>query len=214
MKYADFKKRVADAVTFSPLDFLPHDQDRDLLKLQVSQWKKNGLLVPLKKNLYVLHKDDRKITPSRIYIANQLVFPSYVSLETALSFYGMIPERVYAVTSVTSKKTNQYTNSFGTFTYKSLQPFRYFGYELLRDENGMAVFIANKEKALLDFLYFNVPVKDIKNAGFIESFRLENLEELDHGKLVHYVKLFRSKKLDILCQSADIWKQCEGNHSK
>ncbi|MBN1560771.1 hypothetical protein EH223_00955 [candidate division KSB1 bacterium] len=204
MKYADFKKRVAEAAIFSPLDYLPFDQDRNVFKLQVSQWKKHGLLVPLKKNLYVLHEHDRKTTPSRLYIANQLVFPSYVSLETALSFYGMIPERVYTVTSVTSKKTNHYTNSFGTFTYKSLQPFRYFGYQLVRDEHGMPVFIANKEKAFLDFLYFNVPVKSIKDASFIESFRIENLEDLDQSKLLTYMKLFRSKKLDILSRTGQV----------
>ena len=118
MKYSDFKKLVSDTVTFSPLEYLPPDHDRNIFNLQVSQWKKSGLLLPLKRNLYVLNEYDSKKTPSRFYIANQLVFPSYISLETALSFYGVIPERVYSVTSVTSKKTAQFSNSFGTFTFR------------------------------------------------------------------------------------------------
>ena len=203
MKYINFKKLVSSAVTFSPLDYLPHDHDRNTFGLQISQWKKNGLILPLKRNLYLLNEDDRKFTPSRLYLANQMVFPSYVSLETALSLYGMIPERVYAMTSVTSKKTKQYSNSFGTFTFRSLQPFRYFGYHVMQDEHKMPVFIADKEKAFLDFLYFRLPAQKSQNTEILTSFRMENVHDLDRIKLRKYVALFRSRKLSLFMAAVE-----------
>lgn len=91
------------------------------------------------------------MTPSREFIANQLVFPSYISLEYALSYHNLIPERVYQVTSITSKKTTEFENAFGVFTYHNLKPGLFFGYRGTEDENGLQVLIAEKEKALLDY---------------------------------------------------------------
>ena len=202
MTYSNFKKLVRDLPLFSPQDFTPIVKNKQVFHNQISQWKKSGLLVPLKKGAYVLNGDDRKMTPSKEYIANQLVFPSYISMEYALSFYGIIPERVYQTTSVTAKKTVTFENSIGTFSYRSLQSNIYFGYKSIVDENGMTIFIAEQEKALLDFLYFKLPFIDPQSNDLLqESYRMENLEKLDLQRIEQYAQRFNSKKLYKLIQT-------------
>jgi len=73
------------------------------------------LLIKLKRGLYVLNKHDRKINPSLKLLANQFYFPSYVSMEYARNFYGLIPERVYQITSVSTRKTARFKNDLGEF---------------------------------------------------------------------------------------------------
>ena len=202
MKYLDFKNQVKDLPLFSTTQLALLAKDRQVFKNQISQWKKRKLIIPLKKGLYVLNEDDRKILPSREFIANQLVFPSYVSLEYALSFYGIIPEKTYQVTSVTSKKTTEFVNPFGTFTYRNLKVSLFFGFFTLEDENDMQFLIAEKEKALLDFLHLNSVRIDLENPDILtESYRMENLDELDKTKLLKYTERFQSKKLSQFIQN-------------
>jgi len=196
MKFAEFKNMVKDLPLFSSPQIVANSGTRAVLKTQISLWKKQELILPLKKGLYVLNENDRRITPSREFIANQLVFPSYISLEYALSFYTIIPERVFQVTSVTSKKTMIFENSFGVFSYRSIRDDLFFGFVSLEDENGMQFLIAEKEKALLDFLYFNLSRITPSDLSFLEkSYRMENLDELDNNLMLDYIERFSSKKL-------------------
>jgi len=196
MKFVEFKNKVKDLPLFSSPQIIANSGNSDALKNQISLWKKQGLILPLKKGLYVLNENDRRITPSREFIANQLVFPSYISLEYALSFYTIIPERVFQVTSVTSKKTQTFENSFGVFSYRNIRNDLFFGFVSLEDENGMQFLIAEKEKALLDFLYLNLSHIKTYDPFFLkESYRMENLNELDDNLMLNYTESFRSKKL-------------------
>jgi predicted transcriptional regulator of viral defense system len=202
MKYLDFKNRIKDLPVFSVTQLTLMAQDKQVFRNQISKWKKQGLIVPLKKGLYVLNEHDRKINPSREYIANQLVFPSYISLEYALSFYGIIPEKVYQVTSVTSKKTTEFENSFGTFTYRNLRTELFFGFVALKDENDLPILMADKEKALLDFLYLNLSHVNVHDRDFLEeSYRMANLEEFDKALIRNYADCFHSKKLSQIIQN-------------
>lgn len=202
MKYSEFKNLVKEIPAFSVSQFSTLAKDKQAFRNQISQWKKQGLIIPLKKGLYILNENDRKINLSREYIANQLVFPSYVSLEYALSYYSFIPERAFQVTSITSKKTSEFVNSFGTFIYRNLKTELFFGYANLQDENGMQILMAEKEKALLDFLYLNLSQIDPNNPNFLEeSYRFENLDELDKSLLLKYSDKFQSKKLTQLIQT-------------
>lgn len=196
MKFTEFKKLVRDIPAFSVPQLSPLAKDKQAFRNQISQWKKQGLIIPLKKGLYILNEHDRKLNLSREYIANQLVFPSYVSLENALSFYGFIPERVFQVTSITSKKTTEFVNSFGTFIYRNLKAELFFGYTNLQDENGMQILMAEKEKAFLDFLYLNLSQINPDYPNILkESYRFENLDELNKSLLLKYSEKFQSKKL-------------------
>lgn len=108
-----------------------------------------GKLIRLKKNLYCLPE---KI-PSDFFLANIIYQPSYISLESALSHYSIIPESVYGITSVTTKPTREFTITGRGFYYQTIKKSTFSGYEpkVIADDT---VLIANKEKALADYLYF------------------------------------------------------------
>jgi predicted transcriptional regulator of viral defense system len=87
------------------------------------------------------------------YIAGKIYIPSYISLHTALAFYGLIPESVVQMTSVTSLKTASFTNEFGEYSYKSVKNDLMFGYFRRPIADGRTTPYATREKALLDLLY-------------------------------------------------------------
>src|SRR3989338_4446596 len=104
-------KKVLDTFTGS---FASH-------KLQLSRWSKTGKIIPLKRGLYAMPEEQRKIPFSHRWLANTLYSPSYLSLEYMLSWYDMIPERVAAMTSLSTLKNASFTNALGHFSYRSLK---------------------------------------------------------------------------------------------
>ncbi|MCD4736249.1 MAG: hypothetical protein K8R53_09415, partial [Bacteroidales bacterium] len=120
---------------------------------KVSSLKKSNLLIRLKKGLYIVSPDFTNQSISKELIANHLYGPSYISLENALSFHGLIPERVYSTLSVTSKRKKTYNTPFGIFEYKTV-PVKYFptGISLEIVQNSFAYLIATPEKALCDLI--------------------------------------------------------------
>jgi len=181
-----FSSDVAEIFSTSPLT----------LRNQFSRWKKQGLLVELKRGLYILGPGERQITLSRQAIAAVLYQPSYISLESALSHYQMIPERVDAVMSVSSKKTRVFLNPEGTFSYRNLQTSLIFGFLAKKDENGYPYFIAEPEKALLDHLYLNLGGLDHKDGDILDRFlRLQNHSVMNKNKLSSYARRFDVKKI-------------------
>ena len=118
-------------------------------KNKISDLEKSGVFVRLKKDLYVNKKSD----VSKELIANHLYGISYVSLETALAYYGMIPERVYAVRSMTTKRAKKFATPLGSFEYKTVSA-DYFSIGLRQEiiENQYAFLIAEPTKALCDMI--------------------------------------------------------------
>jgi predicted transcriptional regulator of viral defense system len=88
----------------------------------------------------------------RYVIASMLQYPSYISLHSALYFYNLIPEYVFNVTSVSTKKTQEYTFRGAQYTFQQLKPSLYFGYQVF-SWKGNQFRIALLEKAILDFAY-------------------------------------------------------------
>ena len=116
------------------------------------RWTKNGLLIRLRQGYYTF--PEYKSKPDFIlYFANRIYRPSYVSLHTAMAFYGMIPEAVVQVTSVTSQKTANFSNDFGEYVYKSIHQELMFGYDLKPVADRWTLQLASPEKALIDLLY-------------------------------------------------------------
>jgi predicted transcriptional regulator of viral defense system len=110
-------------------------------------WTRKGLLIRLRQGYYTFPEYKAK-SDYVMYFANRIYRPSYVSLHTALAFYGMIPEAVIQVTSVTSLKTASFNNDVGEYVYKSVQQELMFGYELKQMADGRALQLARPEKAL------------------------------------------------------------------
>ncbi len=196
MRYLEFKKRVEKLPIISSSQLFFLDKDMQILRNQLNRWEKQKLIIKLKKGLYILNESDRKIEPSRMFIANQLYFPSYLSTEYALGFYDLIPERVADVTSVSPRKTYRVKNVFGVFIYQHISSKAFRGFLLLKDENDYSFLIASPEKAIVDFIYLNLSrlKKDDKDI-FEYSFRFQNVKRLSQSKLREYARIFGNKKL-------------------
>lgn len=118
---------------------------------KISELIKTGDLIPLKKGLYVAGTKTDLVAPEPFLIANHLWGPSYVSLESAMSYWGLIPERVYEVNSITTKLSKKYKTPLGRFSYRSMPlPYYSFGIRSIELSPGQIALIATPEKALCD----------------------------------------------------------------
>lgn len=118
---------------------------------KISELIKSGDLIPLKKGLYISGIKTDSIGPEPFLIANHLWGPSYVSLESALSYWGLIPERVYEVSSITMKLSKKYKTPTGRYSYRFMpSPYYSFGIKSIELSLGQVVLMATPEKALCD----------------------------------------------------------------
>jgi predicted transcriptional regulator of viral defense system len=141
----------------------------------------------LKKGLYELAYPKALNIPD-LFIANQMYQPSYVSLETALSHYSIIPEVSMAVTSITTKPTRRYKNSHGLFLYHTVRPALFNGY-FIEEIRGFSIFIAEPEKAFIDHLYFQTYRK--KRFQLPEQrFDRKKINAFNKKKLKEYAKMY------------------------
>lgn len=197
MNFREFKIKVKNMPFFgsdvAEIFFLTPAAARN----QLARWKKRGWLAELKRGLYTLGMSERETLLSSEVAAANIYQPSYISLESALSSYKLIPEKVTAATSVTTRKTKVFHNQAGVFVYRHLKPALYFGFVAQKDESGYPYFMAEPEKALLDYLYLNLGSINDKDKNYFTGFlRLQNRSRLDKKKLLLYSKRFGLKKLD------------------
>lgn len=165
-----------------------------------------GSLIRVRKGLYVFGERYRHALISREYLANLIYGPSYVSLDYALSYYGLIPERVVDVTSVTTGEKRRFSTPFGDFTYWPLPVARYVPGIRWAGEGDSHYLIASPEKALVDKVWADkhfspANLKDF-DAYLFEDLRLaeENVATLDQAQLATIVGAFASRKIDMLAR--------------
>lgn len=121
-------------------------------KNNITRWVKENRVIKLRNSFYSF--PEYLNTPNfPLLVANYIYMPSYVSLQYALAYYGLIPEAVFDITCVTSRKTNSFTNRFGRFTYRQMHQAYMFGYVLKQIETVGSFMLATPEKALIDLLY-------------------------------------------------------------
>jgi len=140
-------------------------------KNKISDLKKSGELIRLKKDLYV----NSKSVISKELIANHLYGTSYISLETALAHYGMIPERVYIIRSMTTKRAKSFTTPLGNFEYKTVSA-DYFSIGIQQEiiENQYAFLIATPTKAICDMIVAT-PNLRLQSVIAMQSYLTEDL---------------------------------------
>ncbi|MEW6086737.1 MAG: hypothetical protein AB1498_00280 [bacterium] len=196
MNYTEFKNKFQGLPVILSREVEKQGKDRQVVRNQLNRWQDKELIIKLKRGMYLLNENDRKINPSRSFIANQLFWPSYVSLEYALGFYGLIPEKAVDVTSVTTKKTYCLENGFGRFVYQHIKPSGFRGFRSVKEEGGISFFIAEPEKAVVDFLYLNLR-KFARSSGdvFRDSYRFQNLGILRKRRIIELARLFGNNGL-------------------
>jgi len=147
------------------------------------RYKKRGFIIQIKKGLYVFPDS----LPPDVYVANKLCSPSYISLEFALSYYGVIPETVYEITSVTAKATRRFETLGKVFSYRKIKRDAYTGYEIQK-QKGLSFNIADAEKAFVDANYLRLKNKQKPISRF-------NKDKINPTKALRYAKMFGSTKL-------------------
>lgn len=151
MEYLELKSRlksnlftVLDVAKYFPEEFASN------IKIQLSRFTKRGLIQRIKRGLYAF--DLTAI--DEMAMAQLLYQPSYISLESALFYYGLIPDVAQVVTSVTPTTTKTIATSFGKYQYAKITPKLFFGYKVVSGgKENQSVNMAEKEKALLDYFY-------------------------------------------------------------
>lgn len=195
MTYLYFEKLLSSYPAFSSGDlniFLGDKYNRSVLN-NLKRWNKKGYLVNLRKGVYLLNS--YKVHDSAI-LAGKIYGPSYISLEYALGYYGIIPEMVFSVTSVTTRTTKEFHNEIGHYYYHKIKTSAFGGYApIVKD--GIPYYFANPEKALVDFLYLNRNRFD-GSVGQFESYRFNEDFKWHKQLLLSYAKLFSNKKTTYL----------------
>lgn len=186
MKWEEFIKVVRNLPVIDTEILLTGVSDPRSIKVQISRWHKAGKLIQIKRSIYLLDEPYRKIDVYEPYLASLLKKPSYLSLEKALEYHGLIPEAVPVYTSVTTRRPGRFVSEVGTFDYRHIKNSLFWGYDSVT-VNKQTAFIASPEKALLDFFY----LKGVKiSSEYLEELRLQNLEKVNLDKLLEYGKRF------------------------
>jgi len=192
MKYIDFNNAFKNRLLIDVREVRQIFPDFESRRFY--EWQKKGYIKKLSRLFYVF--SDRNINEAENnFIANKLLEPSYISLESALRYYNLIPEVVFLTTSVTTRKTKLLKTPIGDFQYRKVKEKLFFGYRII-NAGQIAYKIADPEKALLDFLYLR---SDIKSEGDIFELRINGesyREIIDQNKLKQYLGVFNSKALN------------------
>jgi predicted transcriptional regulator of viral defense system len=193
MRFREFESRIRALPAFKLND--ARKLDPDFHRQQLNYWHNQGYIKPLAGGYYILA--DRAIDEMVLFmVANKIYEPSYVSLESALAYYGVIPETVLGVTSVSSRKTKQYDTNWGVFSYRSVKPQIMIGYQVISNSPEKKFKIASLEKALLDYLYLHSNIQSMADFEGLRWNRTQLNDLLDHSIITRFVKLFDKRSLE------------------
>ncbi len=188
-------------ITKEALRTISNDKEETITK-NIYRWVKSGDLIRLKNGLYISREVfDRhnKKDSFKCLVANKLRSPSYVSLEYVLSSYNILTEATYPITSVTLKTSRTYENKCGVYTYKSIKNSLFLGYKVEIFLSN-SYYIATKEKALFDYLYFKKDTlpNNLNNINLVEELRLnlDTFTKLELNNLTKFAKIAKDRKLN------------------
>jgi predicted transcriptional regulator of viral defense system len=180
MKWEKVLETVKDEPVFDTGLLLSGDVNPVDVRRQLSRWVRSGKLYQLRRGLYALAPPFQKFKPHPLLVANRLVPGSYVSAQAALAHWGLIPEHVPVVTSVTLGRPTRRETPLGAFEYRHLKRVLFVGYRLVELPHDQKAFVAGPEKALLDLVHLT-PGAD--SADYLAELRLQNLEQLALNEL-------------------------------
>jgi predicted transcriptional regulator of viral defense system len=167
MNFQDFREAFFNQISFTSNQVQAWYPGFD--KNNLGRWVKKGYLIKLRNGHYTF-KEYLNAQNIQLYLANRIYRPSYISLHTALAFYGLIPESVTQTTSISTLKTAKFNNPVGQFSYKNIKEQLFFGYEQLPFLDKRSIQIATPEKSLIDLLYL-YPFYNNKNE--LQELRLD-----------------------------------------
>ena len=197
MRFIELKKTFKDFTLFSLEDI--KKWDNAFFRVRLNEWQDKGYIRKIIRGYYIF--SDLELNENVLYeIGNRIYRPSYISFQTALSYYGLIPESVYAITSASTRRTYHFKTSIAEFIYRTIAPRLFFGYDLIKyDQKYFRM--ARMEKAILDYFYVH---SDIKERNDFKSLRLNKdiFSKQFHEELLYeYLEKFAQKALTKRIQS-------------
>jgi predicted transcriptional regulator of viral defense system len=188
MNFVQFKNSLRDFPVFSLADIRAAHSGFDRRRL--SEWQKKGYIKNIIKGHYLF--SDADIDENTLLtIANKIYRPSYISFETAMSYYRLIPESVYMITSASTRRTIRFETPMAPFSYRTVKPALFFGYSVLPG----AIKMAFMEKAILDYLYLNPAVRTMNDFASLRINREEMLNRIRMERLKEFLQRFDHKRL-------------------
>jgi len=185
MKWEALLGIVSELPVFKTSLLLSGEKQENLLRQQMVRWVGMGRLIQLKRGLYLPAPPFRKKEPHPFLLANAMVEHSYVSLQSALAYRGLIPEHVPVTTSVTTGRPGEFRTVLGAFSFRHVGRSMFHEYALESFSDGQQAFVSLPEKALLDLIYLT-PGGD--RLPFLMGLRLQNLQSLDGKRLEFLAK--------------------------
>jgi len=191
MRYNEFREAFKSYTVISVDEIRKVDSRFNLKRLV--EWQAKGYIKKIIRGYYILA--DLKLDENALFeIANRIYSPSYISFQMALSYYHMIPESVYGLTSATSRKTMIFETNVGDFIYRTIQPRLLFGYKLV-NYSGKRFKIAAPEKALLDYFYLNTSIRSEDDFAGMRIGKDQYFAQVDETNLMAYLNEFQQKSL-------------------
>jgi hypothetical protein len=206
MKFERLLEIVGEEPVFGTGLLLAGDVTPTDVRRQLSRWTASGRLYQLRRGLYALAPPFQKVKPHPFLVANRLVRGSYISLQSALAHYGLIPEYVPVVTSVTTDRPARWDTPLGSYAFRHIKVELFRGYRLVEISPGQEAFLACPEKALLDLIHLQ-PRAD--SLPYLRELRLQNLEHLDPDELARQAGLTDSQKLRRAAALVSQWIRSE-----
>jgi predicted transcriptional regulator of viral defense system len=195
MEFSELMEIIQDEPVFETGLLLAGDANPRGIRRQLSRWRQAGKIYQLHRGLYCLAPPFQKVNPHPFLVANRMLPASYVSLQSALAYYCIIPEYVPLTTSVTTSRPAYWETPLGIFDFRHIQLDFFDGYRLVDLGEKQQAFIASPEKALLDLVYLE-PGGD--TLDYLIELRLGNLNRLDwqyldsHARKIEKPKLMRA----------------------
>lgn len=191
MNIIQFQKQLAPYQIFSLRDI--EKLKPDFSYRQLDRWEKQGYLQKIKQGFYAFPRQDINEI-FQYLVANKIYRPSYISLEKAMKFYGFIPEEVFQITSVSTKKTVSFHTPVGEFGYRHIKPSLFWGYHII-EKNASKILLAEPEKAVLDYLYLNPHWETVSDFREMRINKSEFERQASREKFLRYAMAFRMKAL-------------------
>ncbi|HMD90430.1 MAG TPA: hypothetical protein VKF38_14810 [Anaerolineaceae bacterium] len=176
MNFTNLIDRIGAAPVFETGLLLAGEGDPFEVRKQLSRWVAAGKIYQLRRGLYTLAPPFQKVSPHPFLIANHIQPHSYVSLQSALAFYDLIPERVLVTTSVSSGRPFVQSTQLGEYQFRHIRRDWFQDYSKIDFGAGQTAWVATPEKALLDLIYLE-PHSD--KGAYLQELRLQNMGQLD-----------------------------------
>ena len=192
MDFVRLVKLVGDEPVFESSLLLAGEVDARDVRRQLSRWSKAGRLYQLRRGLYTLAPPFQKVKPHPFVLANRMARGSYISCQSALAHYGLIPEYVPVIVSVTTARPGRWETPLGIFEFHHIKTDWLRGYRLIELGGGQKASVASPEKALLDLIHLH-PGGD--SPQYLRELRPQNLERLDLDELQRLAELASRPKL-------------------